>query len=66
MSKAGCDIRIHGTAGRYSGNYTDKMLADWANWLKEQTKNARAINNAKTLKEQFCSLQGKKQDTNCK
>jgi uncharacterized protein YecE (DUF72 family) len=39
------------------------MLADWANWLKEQTKNARAIyayfnndadahaiNNAKQLK----------------
>jgi uncharacterized protein YecE (DUF72 family) len=56
-------IRFHGTAGRYSGNYTDKMLADWANWLKEQTKNARAIyayfnndadahaiNNATTLK----------------
>jgi len=63
MSKAGCDIRIHGTAGRYSGSYTDKMLADWANWLKEQTKNAsaiyayfnndadaHAINNAKQLK----------------
>jgi len=27
MSKAGCDIRFHGTAGRYSGNYSDKMLA---------------------------------------
>ncbi|MCJ7559466.1 DUF72 domain-containing protein [Candidatus Bathyarchaeota archaeon] len=77
MSKAGCNIRFHGTTGRYSGNYTDKMLADWANWLKKQTKNAHAIyayfnndahaiNNAKTLKEQFCSLQGKKRDTNCK
>jgi len=57
-------IRFHGTAGRYSGNYTDKMLADWANWLKKQTKNARAIcayfnndadahaiNNAKQLRE---------------
>ena len=43
MSKAGCDIRIHGTAGRYSGNYSDRMLAEWSNWLKEQTKNARAI-----------------------
>jgi uncharacterized protein YecE (DUF72 family) len=66
MSKAGCDIRIHGTAGRYSGSYTDKMLADWVNWLKEQTKNARAIyayfnndadahaiNNATTLKREL-------------
>jgi len=34
MSKAGCDIRIHGTAGRYGGDYADKMLADWAGWIK--------------------------------
>ena len=43
MGKAGCDIRIHGTADRYSGDYADKMLADWVKWLTEQTKNARAI-----------------------
>jgi len=43
MSKAGCDIRIHGTAGRYSGNYTDKMLADWAGWIRENRKSATAI-----------------------
>ena len=28
---------------RHSRSYTDKMLADWANWLKDQTKSARAI-----------------------
>ncbi len=36
-------IRFHGTEGRYSGCYTDRMLADWANWLKDQTKSARTI-----------------------
>jgi len=55
-------IRFHGTTGRYAGNYTDAMLADWAEWLDARRKNARAIyayfnndvegyavNNAKTL-----------------
>jgi len=63
MGKAGCDIRIHGTTGRYSGNYTDKMLADWIGWIKQNKKNvtgiyayfnndahAYAIVNAKQLK----------------
>ena len=36
-------VRFHGTQGRYSGNYTDKMLAEWANWLKEQSKSARTV-----------------------
>ena len=36
-------IRFHGTAGRYSGNYTDKMLADWAGWIRENRKSATAI-----------------------
>jgi uncharacterized protein YecE (DUF72 family) len=56
-------IRFHGTTGRYSGNYTDKMLADWIGWIKQNKKNvtgiyayfnndahAYAIVNAKQLK----------------
>jgi uncharacterized protein YecE (DUF72 family) len=55
--------RFHGASGRYAGNYTDAMLADWARWLKDQGSIARvvyayfnndvkghAITNAKTLK----------------
>jgi uncharacterized protein YecE (DUF72 family) len=56
-------IRFHGTSGRYSGNYTDKMLADWADWIRDNTANVKAVyayfnndihafavNNAKTLR----------------
>jgi len=56
-------IRFHGTSGRYSGNYTDKMLADWADWINKNKRNvsavyayfnndadAHAIRNAKELK----------------
>lgn len=56
-------LRFHGTSGRYAGNYTDDMLADWAEWIEEQAANVRAvyayfnndveghaINNANTLK----------------
>jgi uncharacterized protein YecE (DUF72 family) len=56
-------VRFHGTSGRYAGNYTDVMLAEWADWLREQTRNVRAvyayfnndveghaINNARTLR----------------
>ena len=57
-------VRFHGTNGRYAGNYPDHMLHDWANWLKAQSPNVRAIyayfnndisghalNNAQTLKQ---------------
>jgi uncharacterized protein YecE (DUF72 family) len=60
-------VRFHGTTGRYSGCYSKSMLANWAKWLKDQTKNVRsiyvyfnndacayAIYNAKTLKQQLC------------
>jgi uncharacterized protein YecE (DUF72 family) len=60
-------LRFHGTTGRYSGNYSDSALKNWADWIKGNLKgigavyayfnndyNAYAINNAKTLKEQFC------------
>jgi uncharacterized protein YecE (DUF72 family) len=56
-------VRFHGTGGRYAGNYTDAMLADWADWLRKQRKDIRAIyayfnndveghaiNNARTLR----------------
>jgi len=59
-------VRFHGTTGRYSGSYSKSVLASWAKWLKEQSKQARgiyvyfnndahahAIKNAKQLKQQF-------------
>ncbi len=53
-------IRLHGTTGRYSGNYSDEQLAEWAKWIREQKAkrvfvyfnndyNAFAVNNAATL-----------------
>ena len=57
-------IRFHGTTGRYAGSYPEPALQNWANWLKQQTRDARsiyayfnndihahAINNAKCLRE---------------
>jgi uncharacterized protein YecE (DUF72 family) len=57
-------VRFHGTSGRYSGDYPESQLKDWAHWLAEQSKNTRsiyvyfnndahafAIKNAKQLKE---------------
>lgn len=57
-------VRFHGTSGRYTGDYTDAMLAEWADWLRAQTSNVRAVyvyfnndlegyalNNAKALKQ---------------
>ena len=56
-------VRFHGTTGRYAGNYTDAMLAEWADWLRDQASKVRvvyayfnndveghAINNARTLR----------------
>jgi uncharacterized protein YecE (DUF72 family) len=36
-------IRFHGTSGRYAGNYPESALEGWAEWLKEQTKEAHFI-----------------------
>jgi uncharacterized protein YecE (DUF72 family) len=36
-------VRFHGTTGRYGGNYTDAMLAEWADWLIVQAKSVKAI-----------------------
>lgn len=36
-------VRFHGPSGRYAGNYTDAMLGEWADWLKDQARSARAI-----------------------
>jgi uncharacterized protein YecE (DUF72 family) len=56
-------VRFHGTTGRYAGSYPESQLQDWADWLKDQAKNVRAvyayfnndvqghaINNAKQLR----------------
>ncbi len=56
-------IRFHGTSGRYAGGYTEGMLAEWADWIREQGKHVaavyayfnndvegHAIKNARTLK----------------
>lgn len=56
-------IRFHGTNGRYQGNYPDHLLQEWADWMKSQIGDARAVyayfnndisghalNNARTLK----------------
>jgi uncharacterized protein YecE (DUF72 family) len=57
-------IRFHGLSGRYEGNYSKKMLKDWADWINENKEmvkdifayfnndcNAYAVFNAKTLKQ---------------
>jgi uncharacterized protein YecE (DUF72 family) len=59
-------IRFHGTAGRYSGNYSKSALQEWADWIKDNLRgirrvyayfnndyNAYAVNNARQLKDQF-------------
>jgi len=56
-------IRFHGASGRYAGSYPDPMLREWADWMKAQMKDVRAIyayfnndisghaiHNARTLK----------------
>jgi len=56
-------VRFHGPGGRYSGNYPQSALADWAAWIKANAKevthvyayfnndiNAYAVENAKTLR----------------
>lgn len=59
-------VRFHGPTGRYQGNYSKSALQGWANWIKDNLKNKKAIfayfnndynayavYNAKQLKEQF-------------
>jgi len=59
-------VRFHGPTGKYAGNYSESALQEWANWIKDNLKgkkavfayfnndiHAYAINNAKTLKQQF-------------
>ncbi|MHC4501072.1 MAG: DUF72 domain-containing protein [Planctomycetota bacterium] len=59
-------VRLHGTTGRYSGNYSKPTLRKWAEWIDDNLKgiravyayfnndyNAYAINNAKTLRGLF-------------
>jgi uncharacterized protein YecE (DUF72 family) len=57
-------VRFHGTAGRYSGNYPESALRNWAGWIKDKSKkvsgvyvyfnndpHGHAVINAKQLKE---------------
>jgi len=59
-------IRFHGSTGKYSGSYSKSDLQGWAKWLKDYKHeairayaffnndiSAHAIDNAKTLREQF-------------
>jgi len=59
-------VRFHGPTGKYAGNYSKSALRDWAKWIKQHIEEVRsvyayfnndihghAIQNAKTLKEQF-------------
>jgi uncharacterized protein YecE (DUF72 family) len=60
-------LRLHGATGRYSGNYPDKILRDWAKWIEDcaagrpayayfnNDYNAYAVNNAKQLREMLVS-----------
>lgn len=61
-------VRFHGATGRYSGNYSDKILKDWADWTIQNTKpsqniyayfnndyNAYAPKNAATFRELLLS-----------
>jgi uncharacterized protein YecE (DUF72 family) len=36
-------IRFHGTTGRYSGNYTKRVLQNWSNWIKDNRSKVRAV-----------------------
>ena len=62
-------IRFHGPTGKYQGNYSKSALQNWAKWIKDNIKgnkavfayfnndiHAYAVQNAKTLKEQFRGL----------
>jgi len=57
-------IRFHGTTGRYAGRYSDAVLRQWAQWLKENCREApymyayfnndakgHAVSNARTLRD---------------
>jgi uncharacterized protein YecE (DUF72 family) len=59
-------VRFHGPTGRYSGSYSNAQLKKWAHWIKQNSKQTRAIfaymnndikghavKNAKMLTEQF-------------
>jgi uncharacterized protein YecE (DUF72 family) len=36
-------IRFHGTSGRYHGLYGEELLADWADWCREQRNQGRSV-----------------------
>jgi uncharacterized protein YecE (DUF72 family) len=36
-------VRFHGTAGTYSGSYSNKCLRSWAGWLRDQRRSGADI-----------------------
>ena len=36
-------IRFHGPDGKYSGDYSNKMLKDWAEWIKQNSSQAKIV-----------------------
>ena len=36
-------VRFHGTTGKYRGGYSRERLADWAEWMKGQSREGRTV-----------------------
>lgn len=64
-------VRFHGTAGKYLGRYSEKVLCEWADWLHDQQERGRnawcyfnndihghAIEDARTLRSMVRQMNG--------
>ncbi len=36
-------LRFHGASGKYQGNYPDKMIEKWAEWVKENSRGVKRV-----------------------
>ncbi|MGE5323975.1 MAG: DUF72 domain-containing protein [Actinomycetota bacterium] len=36
-------VRLHGPAGKYQGNYSNRRLREWARWIEQQAKRLKGI-----------------------
>jgi uncharacterized protein YecE (DUF72 family) len=36
-------VRFHGTAGKYVGRYSEEALAQWSDWMIEQSEEGREV-----------------------
>ena len=65
-------VRFHGTSGKYLGRYSNEQIADWADWLIEQSAAGReawayfnndiggdAIADAQALRSRLAILEGR-------